>query len=100
MKKNRPAYQLNVICSREDREKLEEIIFSETTTIGIRRMEMERTVLKRECRRINTSLGEAGIKTCTLPNGTKRVYPEYRDVVLLSEKKYSSLSGSLCYNKG
>lgn len=86
MKKNRPAYQLNVICSREDREKLEEIIFSETTTIGIRRMEMERTVLKRECRRINTSLGEAGIKTCTLPNGTKRVYPEYRDVVLLSEK--------------
>ena len=47
MKKNRPAYQLNVICSEEMLTKMEEIIFRETTTIGIRRMKMERTVLKR-----------------------------------------------------
>ena len=45
MKKNRPAYQLNVICSEEMLTKMEEIIFRETTTIGIRRMKMERTVL-------------------------------------------------------
>ena len=38
MKKNRPAYQVNVICKKEDAEKLEEIIFRGTTTIGIRRM--------------------------------------------------------------
>ena len=35
MKKNRPGWQLNVICMEEDREKLENIIFRETTTIGI-----------------------------------------------------------------
>ena len=48
MKKNRPAYQVNVICKKEDAEKLEEIIFRGTTTIGIRRMYMERSILKRE----------------------------------------------------
>ena len=47
MKKNRPGWQLNVICMEEDREKLENIIFRETTTIGIRRQKMDRTVLRR-----------------------------------------------------
>ena len=37
MKKNRPAYMLTVLCRPEDRERLEDIIFEETTTIGIRR---------------------------------------------------------------
>lgn len=36
-KKNRPAYLLTVLCKEEDRQKLEEIIFMETTSIGIRR---------------------------------------------------------------
>ena len=47
-KKNRPAYTLTVICKEEDRENLENLIFAETTTIGIRRAEMQRTILKRE----------------------------------------------------
>ena len=47
MKKNRPAWQLNVICDPKDRESMEEIIFAETTTIGIRRINMQRTVLER-----------------------------------------------------
>lgn len=50
MKKNRPAYQLNVICSGDTIEELERIIFRETTTIGIRRVAMERTVLPRKIR--------------------------------------------------
>ena len=49
-KKNRPAYTLTVICKEEDRENLENLIFAETTTIGIRRAEMQRTILKREIR--------------------------------------------------
>lgn len=51
MKKNRPAYQLNVICSEEDVSKLEDIIFEETTTIGIRKQKMERSILKREIKK-------------------------------------------------
>lgn len=80
MKKNRPAYQLNVICKEPDISRLEQIIFEETTTIGIRRQQMERSVLKREIKRLQTSLGEVQVKICTLPSG-KRVYPEYSSVV-------------------
>lgn len=86
MKKNRPAYQLNVICSEKEIEKLEEIIFMETTTIGIRRQKMQRSVLKRELKEISTSLGAASIKVCDLPLG-RRVYPEYESVVKLAQKK-------------
>ncbi|MDE7476606.1 MAG: nickel pincer cofactor biosynthesis protein LarC [Lachnospiraceae bacterium] len=72
MKKNRPAYQLNVLCDQENISKLEQIIFKETTTIGIRRVEMERTILKREKCIADTSLGKLEVKMCG-----DRVYPEY-----------------------
>lgn len=83
MKKNRPAQQLNVICTEADIEKFEEIIFQETTTIGIRRLKMERTVLKREQKEVTTSLGKVSVKICTLPSG-KRIYPEHDSVAALS----------------
>ncbi|MGV8905756.1 MAG: nickel pincer cofactor biosynthesis protein LarC [Acetobacterium sp.] len=85
MKKNRPGYQLNVICKRENIEKLEQIIFAETTTIGIRRIQMESTGLRRTIKRIATSLGVAQVKVCELGSG-KRIYPEYTSVVELCEK--------------
>lgn len=85
MKKTRPAYQLNVICTEEDIEEMERIIFEETTTIGIRRIRMERSILKREIKNIKTSLGEAQVKICGLESG-KRIYPEYSSVVALCKK--------------
>ncbi|MCD8147863.1 MAG: nickel pincer cofactor biosynthesis protein LarC [Clostridiales bacterium] len=83
MKKNRPAYQLDVLCDEGDIPTLESILFSETTTIGVRRMKMERTVLPREKRIVSTPLGEAQVKVCTLPDGTRRAYPEYDSVAAL-----------------
>ena len=85
MKKNRPAYQINVICAEEDITKLEEVMFMETTTIGIRRMKMERSILKREQKEVVTSLGRATVKICALPSG-KRIYPEHDSVAELSRK--------------
>jgi hypothetical protein len=82
MKKNRPAYQLNVICKKDDVERLEQIIFEETTTIGIRRMAMERTILKREIRTVQTPFGEAKVKVCTL-RGEERYFPEYESVAAI-----------------
>lgn len=79
MKKNRPAYQLNVICDEEQTKQLEQLIFRHTTTIGIRKMKMERQTLPRESRQFRSSLGEAVVKICHLP-GTKRVCPEYESV--------------------
>ncbi len=82
MKKNRPGYQLNVICSPEDAPRLEQIIFEETTTIGIRRMLMERSVMDREIRTVRTPLGEAKIKICRYRDVEKR-FPEYESVTAL-----------------
>lgn len=86
MKKNRPAWMLNVICSKEDIEKLESVIFKETTTIGIRRVEMERTVLKREIKKVQTVYGEALVKVC-MTEGQTRYYPEYESVVKICREK-------------
>jgi uncharacterized protein (TIGR00299 family) protein len=85
MKKNRPAWLLNVICKKEDIQKLERIIFKETTTIGIRRVEMERSILKREQIRVTTPLGIAEVKVCEV-EGEKRYYPEYESVVALCKQ--------------
>lgn len=88
MKKNRPAYQLNVICSEEAVPRMEEIIFRETTTIGIRRVRMERTVMRREVRTLTTSLGEAKVKICSSgSDDIIRVYPEYESAADISREK-------------
>lgn len=88
MKKNRPAYQLNVICSEEAVPRMEEIIFRETTTIGIRRVRMERTVMRREVRTLATSLGEAKVKICSSgSDDISRVYPEYESAADISREK-------------
>lgn len=89
-KKNRPAYTLTVICKESEREKLENLIFSETTTIGIRRMEMERTILQREIQKKDTPVGTAIVKACTLPDGNIRYYPEYENVAELAERNQLS----------
>ena len=90
MKKNRPAYTLTVICKESEREKLENLIFSETTTIGIRRVEMERTILQREIQKKDTPVGTAIVKACTLPDGNIRYYPEYENVAELAERNQLS----------
>ena len=86
MKKNRPAYQINIICREEDIPAMEEILFKETTTIGVRRIMAERTVLKREIRKVDTTLGEAQVKVCDV-YGEMRVYPEYESVAAIAAEK-------------
>ena len=85
MKKNRPAYLLTVLCREEKRKELEEIIFMQTSTIGIRRQVMERTVLKREVRTIRTSLGEVQVKICEFP-GEIRYIPEYESAAQIARE--------------
>lgn len=85
MKKNRPGWQLNVICRKEDIECLEQIIFRETTTIGIRRVEMERTVLPRQFCEVETEYGQARVKVCQTQDEI-RYYPEYESVADISRK--------------
>ena len=103
MKKNRPATQLNVICDEEKLEELENIIFFESTTIGIRRIPVYRSVLPRETRKVKTPYGEGVVKICSMPDGSKRVYPEYesvKDLAQNSGKSYEEIYQILKEYKG
>ena len=64
MKKNRPAYMLSVLCRESSIEAMEEIILTQTTTIGIRRYPTERTILDRSEIQVETSYGPADVKVC------------------------------------
>jgi uncharacterized protein (TIGR00299 family) protein len=79
MKKNRPGAQLSVICEDEDTSKACQIIFSETTTLGIRKHSILRYSLKRETFMVDTQYGMVQIKRALLPNGQYKVAPEYED---------------------
>ena len=86
MKKSRPAWELTVICREEDRAKLEALIFAETTTIGIRRARMERTVLPRRSDVVHTAYGDVAVKRCLLENG-ERCYVEYDSAAKLAQEQ-------------
>lgn len=85
MKKSRPAYQLQVICKCENQEKMEEIIFRETTTIGIRKYPAQRTVLERRMETVDTPYGKVRVKICRFGE-EDLVYPEFEDVKMCCEK--------------
>ncbi len=85
MKKNRPAYRLSVACRKEDMFKLQNIIFKETTTIGIRYRFESRTELGREFVEIDTKYGKIRAKKVT-NNGETYVYPEYESMKKIAEE--------------
>ena len=85
-KKGRPGWQLQVICAREDIDRLQTIIFLETTTNGIRRQVMERVCLPRRFEQVVTPWGEVAVKVATLPDGSERAAPEYEDCARLARE--------------
>ena len=85
MKKYRPAWELTVICGEDKAEELEQIIFTETTTIGIREYPLGRSVLDREEKEVETVYGKASVKQVTFGDMT-RAYPEYDTVKKLAKK--------------
>ena len=85
MKKGRPAYKLTVACRKKDMLNLQNIIFKETTTIGIRYRFESRTELKREFIEINTKYGKIKAKK-VVNNGETYVYPEYESMKKIASK--------------
>ena len=86
MKKNRPAYMLSVLCRESNREVMEDIIFTHTTSIGIRRFPAERTALDRRKIQVETAYGTADVKVCSY-KGKNYCYPEYDSVSALCDKQ-------------
>ena len=88
MKKNRPAWELTVICKKSRMEELENIIVKETTTIGIREFpSVMRSILRRNQKQVETPFGIAEVKEVALP-GERRFYPEYESVKAIAEKEH------------
>lgn len=85
MKKNRPAYRLTVACKKEDMFRLQNIIFRETTTIGIRYRFEARTELGREIVEIDTKYGKLKAKK-VVNNGEEYIYPEYESMKKLAKE--------------
>ena len=79
MKKNRPGMLLTVLCKPEDASKLTQLIFTETTTLGVRRRDEVRQTLARRWESVGTPWGDVRIKIASM-NGTVTNYaPEYED---------------------
>lgn len=79
MKKNRPAYRLSVACKEEKLETMQNIIFKETTTIGMRYRREQRKILSRKQVFIDSPYGKVMAKEVIF-DGQKFVYPEFEDV--------------------
>lgn len=80
MKKNRPATLLSVLCTEEMREPMTELLLTETTTLGVRIIEVDRRSLPRETRTVETRYGPIDVKTATYRGRPVNVMPEYEDV--------------------
>ena len=87
MKKCRPGYQIEVLCAEDRIAACEQVLFEDTTTIGIRRYPVERTALPRSIVEVQTSMGAAKAKRVVLPGGEVRAYPEYESVAALVAQK-------------
>lgn len=90
MKKGRPGHQLEVVCNGELAPALERIIFENTTTIGIRSMDMRRHALPRTPGGIETPYGRVATKLVVMPDGHVRAYPECSSVIEVCERAGAS----------
>ena len=78
MKKGRAGFELNALCRKQDAQNLKDLIFTHTTAIGVREIEVAKTEIKREFVRVQTKFGEIGLKisgTCQ----TQKIKPEFED---------------------
>jgi uncharacterized protein (TIGR00299 family) protein len=87
MKKNRPGVMLWVLGESTDREKLSAVIFSETSTIGVRSYPVARVALSREHKTVTTRHGEVRVKLSSTPDGRVQAAPEYEDCKRLAREK-------------
>ena len=85
MKKSRPGILLSVICSPDNADKLASLVMKHTTTLGVRRQDLKRYILKREIRTVRTEYGEVRIKVAS-GMGMEKAKAEYEDLAALARE--------------
>jgi uncharacterized protein (TIGR00299 family) protein len=84
MKKNRPGTLMTIVARPEEREALVNLVFRETTTIGVRYTEMARECLDRETIEVETPLGPVRFKVARRDGRVLNAQPEFDDLVRLA----------------
>jgi hypothetical protein len=91
MKKGRIGTRIEVLTRLEDVERLEALLFSRTTTLGMRRIPVIRRALARDMRTVDVLGHDVRVKSARLPDGQRRAKPEYEDVRSVAEATGRSL---------
>jgi len=87
MKRSRPAVMLSVIVGQKDVDEVLDVIFEETTTLGVRMQEVRRRKLARESILVDTRYGPIAVKVARLGGVVKNISPEYEECRRLAEQR-------------
>jgi uncharacterized protein (DUF111 family) len=77
---------VSILCRIEQREAMQELLFAETTTLGLRSYEVERRALEREIVRVETPYGEIDVKVASINGRVVNEKPEYEQCRLAAER--------------
>ena len=91
MKKSRPAHMLSVLCSHAKADQLKEILFRETSSIGLREYPVKKSMLRRETFRVKTKYGEIDVKRCYFKGNVVNEKPEFEQCRMLAREHGVSL---------
>jgi uncharacterized protein (TIGR00299 family) protein len=86
MKKGRPAVKLSILVDKKNEKNVLEVIFKETTSLGIRKYKVEKTMLNREFVKVNTQFGEVTVKNSYYQGELVKYKAEYEDCRSLAQK--------------
>lgn len=92
MKKSRPAATLTILCSLDLADKMKEIVFTHSSSIGIRENKVRKSMLRRKEGTIETKYGSVRIKQSFFAGELVRIKPEFEDCKLLAEKNSVSIA--------
>ena len=80
MKKNRPGVLLSVLCAADQKDAISEMLFAETTTLGIRSYAVERRALQRQVVQVETQYGAIDVKVARMNGHVVNEMPEFDQV--------------------
>jgi len=86
MKKSRPAHMLSVLCDTSSAERMKEIIFSGTSSIGLREYVVRKNILRREIITVTTRFGDVEVKRSYFRGRVVNEKPEYEQCLRLARE--------------
>jgi uncharacterized protein (TIGR00299 family) protein len=92
MKKSRPAVKLSILCTPEAENRVNEVLFRETSTIGIRKYAIDKTMLDRKIETVLTRFGEVRVKSAFYQGVCIKSKPEYDDCIKIARSKAIPIS--------